>query len=424
MRGKKPAGPSRPGGRRKLVPGEQWLVRREGSAVWHYDFQIERERFRGSCGTDRFEAAAAYAHARHDEEWRRIKLGEAPAKHLTLNDAFVRFYREVAKGTSYGERSQKYQMARMLRLLGKELLLADLTQERVNDLVQLLRTTPLATEQDRKPTTRRKIPVPLKRESKVASAATINRYLDTLWWVCRRAREVWGVEVGPWSRSKFRKDKTLREPPPPQNYATPEQARALLREATPHVVPLFALDLMTGLRKGNVVSLQWESVSLPFGRILLIGKGNKEISVPLTPEAKRLLERLEPDPDKRQGPVFYYGNPNVPCPCPACSRPKMKLIGRQFVDPKRAIRTALRRAGLEGFRFHDMRHTFASWLLDEGGNLKLVQEALHHSNIQTTMRYAHLLVGRRAAVTERATAGLLDPPAPEPKRDDDEEQVA
>ncbi len=134
------------------------------------------------------------------------------------------------------------------------------------------------------------------------------------------------------------------------------------------------------------------------------------LGIPLTSDAVRVLERLQPDPDKRSGPVFFYGNPAVPCACPACTNPRLKHIGQQFSNPKRSIRSAFSRAGLPGTRFHDLRHTFASWLLAEAGDLKLVQQALGHSQIETTMRYAHLVKGRQERVTERATAGLLDEP--------------
>lgn len=408
MRGKKAAGPARPSGRRKPLPGEQWLIRREGSAVWHYGFQIDGERFRGSCGTDDFAQAAAYAQARHDAEWRRIRLGEQPERDLTLNDACVRFYREVAQGTTYGERGRKHQMARMLRLLGGDTLLAEINDAKVNDLVQLLRTTPLAETG--------------ARAGKAAGPATVNRYLDTLSAICRRAREVWGVQVGQWTRTKH----TQKEPPPKARYLEREDARRVLQEAVPHIVPLIALDLMTGLRKANVASLTWEQISLDMGRLVVTAKGGKLHGAPLPPDAVRLLERLQPDPEKRVGPVFFYGNPAVPCPCPACTRVKLGRIGQQFQNPKRSIRTAFARAGLAGTRFHDLRHTFASWLLDASGDLKLVQQALGHSQIATTLRYAHLVNGRRESVTARATAGLLDAPATPLciETDEDKEKVA
>ena len=64
--------------------------------------------------------------------------------------------------------------------------------------------------------------------------------------------------------------------------------------------------------------------------------------------------------------------------------------GRPFVDIKVSFKASLRKAGIEDFRFHDLRHTFASHFIMRGGTLKELQEILGHKNITMTMRYAHL----------------------------------
>lgn len=381
------------GSRRKPVAGEDYLVTRPGSAAWHYDFSIDSNRFRGACGTAEFAAAAAFAQARHDEEFGRLRLGIQPEKHLTLNDAFGRYYLEVSKGTSYGENAQKHQMARMLALMGRETRLADLSDARVNDLVQAMRTTPLAEEG--------------ARSKRAAKGSTINRYLTTLSAVCTRAREMWGVEVGAWSLKRHRQD----EDPPQQRFIAHDAMREVLAAAVPHIRPVLMLDVMTGLRKANMVGLTWEEVDLRARTITVIAKGDKRHTVALPDPAVALLERLQPAPERRVGPVFWYGNPAVACSCAACIR--RDLRGTQFVNPKRSIKTAFRQAGLPATtRFHDLRHTFASWLLAISGDLALVQEALGHADVQTTRRYAHVLPDRKVEVIGAAAAALVEAPKP------------
>jgi integrase len=67
-----------------------------------------------------------------------------------------------------------------------------------------------------------------------------------------------------------------------------------------------------------------------------------------------------------------------------------KVTGRPYRDVKRAFATACRRAKLEDFRFHDLRHTFASQLVMSGIDLTTVRELLGHKDIKMTIRYAHL----------------------------------
>ncbi len=64
--------------------------------------------------------------------------------------------------------------------------------------------------------------------------------------------------------------------------------------------------------------------------------------------------------------------------------------GNPYKEVKRSFNYALRKAGIEDFRFHDLRHSFASRLVMKGASLKAVQELLGHRDIKMTMRYAHL----------------------------------
>ena len=95
--------------------------------------------------------------------------------------------------------------------------------------------------------------------------------------------------------------------------------------------------------------------------------GGKVHIVPISEPVLRLLTDLGP---RDTGRVFEYED-------------------RPIKSWRTAWRGALRRAGLEGFRWHDLRHTAASWMVQNDVPLDVVQQILGHSDISTTMRYAH-----------------------------------
>lgn len=388
--------PQRPGGaRRKPIPGEEHLTTREGSPVWHYDFSIDGHRLRGSCGTADFAAAAAFAAAEHAREYDRIRLGKQPPAALTLEQASVLWWQERGSGTAYGENGQRHQIARMLRILGGETPLATLDDPTVARLVRGLRAGEGVQE---------------GHEARGrATAATVNRYLQTLKQVCDHAREIHRAQVGDWRQKQHK----MREPRDVERFLTHEQGGQVVAEIVAHSRAPITLALSTGARKGNWLGLSWEQVSLDLARALVRGKGDKLLAVTLPPVAVRLLTWLQPDPAKRVGPVFVYGIEAVGCTCPHCSSALYR--GKPLKDVRRGFKTAATKAGVPNARLHDLRHSFASWLLHQTGDLKLVSEALHHTTVSTTMRYAKLMGPRKADAIAAATAGLGALPSPKKK---------
>lgn len=382
----------------KKIEGEQYLSQRKGSSTWHVDFSIGSNRLRENSRIEDKALAAAYALKRREEFWREVKLGVVPKLEMTVDQALARYFEEVARGTTYGERTTRYTFLLLSDALGGNSLLSSLTDERISRLVQHFRT----------------------RKSKHAgmadglSPATCNRYITALSVVCRRAREVWGAEVGPWVKAKHMQ----REPSGREVFLEYEQARALLDQLCGHARPIVMFDLMTGLRHGNVLGITWEQISLDLGRAIVMQKGGRPLSIALVPAAVDLLRSVQPDADKRTGPVWTFGNPHTPCTCSHC-RPR-RNHGKPVLSIKRAFASAVRNAGLADeaagrVRFHDLRHTFASWLLAQQGNLVLVKEALGHADIKTSARYSHLIKGAKEKAISGAVAGLLD--APRAKKD-------
>ena len=375
----------------KPIPGEEYLSRREGTAHWQIGFTIDGRRVRESSGTEDKAAAAALATKRHKEVWGEIKLGIKPKIEMTLHDACAQFWAEKASKTTFGVQDQRYHMKVLLEALGGGTLLSALDDRAINAGVQAM--------QSRKAT---------RGRPEALSGATVNRYLATLRLVCKRARDVWKAEVGDWSAGEHKQDEAKHR----EVFLTHEQARLLVEHAVPHLRPILMLAFATGMRKANVVRLRWESVSLDMARALVIQKGERRLAVDLPDMAVSLLAALQPDPTERRGPIFWFGNPAAGCDCTRCTN--RAFFGQPIQDVKRSFASAAKAAGLKEMdagrlRFHDLRHTHASWLLAATGDLMLTSKRLGHANVATTQRYAHLLPGRMERAIEGAVSGLLGP---------------
>ena len=101
-------------------------------------------------------------------------------------------------------------------------------------------------------------------------------------------------------------------------------------------------------------------------------KNSKPCGIPMNRAVSEALIALEPDQANRHGWLFT------------------RRTGAAWGQIRTAFKTALARAGIKAFRFHDLRHTAASHLLMRGATLPEVKEILGHSDIKMTMRYAHL----------------------------------
>ncbi len=133
---------------------------------------------------------------------------------------------------------------------------------------------------------------------------------------------------------------------------------------------IFALN--TGLRKSDILPLRWEDIKSYNDKVmhLYIRKSNKNVDMPCTQMLYNFIERTPKE--ERKGAIFI--NPITKQP------PK---------DIKRAWNTAKRKACIKNFRFHDLRHTVATRLVNAGVPLPTVKKIMTHSDISTTMRYVH-----------------------------------
>lgn len=142
-----------------------------------------------------------------------------------------------------------------------------------------------------------------------------------------------------------------------------------------YLMPMVLFSINTGLRQGELFNLNWNMVDLSEESIIISGditKNNNSRYIPLNDEALNIMKQLYKKSDLKNGLVFPSKN-NQP-----------------FNNVKRSWSSILKKAQITQFRWHDLRHHFASKLVMAGIDLNTVRELLGHSDIKMTLRYAHL----------------------------------
>ena len=205
----------------------------------------------------------------------------------------------------------------------------------------------------------------VKRKEKVSSA-TVNRELATLKTMFAKAIE-WGrLEKNPAKNVKF-----LRENNKRLRYLEKEEIEKLINLSSGYLKSILIVALNTGMRRGEILGLKWHDIDFKRDIIYLLDtKNNDKREVPMNDLAKKALIGVPKHPD----------SPYIFC----------RKDGKPYKDIRKSFFTALKKAGIINFRFHDLRHTFASQLVMSGIDLNTVRELMGHKDIEMTLRYAHL----------------------------------
>jgi len=171
-------------------------------------------------------------------------------------------------------------------------------------------------------------------------------------------------------------------------------------EYADYVKPIVLLALNTGLRRGDLFGLKWEHVDLGHQQIRKViektsharrkaGKTPPVAVLPLSPEAHSVLTQWKKQHNSEADYVF--------------ASPRS---GGRLDNINKAWDAVLKSAKIENFRFHDLRHTFASRLVMAGVDINTVRELMTHSDIKMTLVYAHLSPDHKAAALEKAFGGV------------------
>ncbi|HVS26544.1 MAG TPA: site-specific integrase [Burkholderiales bacterium] len=316
--------------------------------TWWIDFVAPNgQRVRRSAGTGN----KAFAQELHDrlkaESWRIAYLGEKPRR--LWNEAVVRWLKEAnRKGAGVADKSR-------LRWLDQHLSGKPLDTI-TRDVLDRITAAKLA---------------------EGVSNATVNRILELVRAILRKCINEWE-----WL-DRVPKVRLLKEPTRRIRWLTRAEASRLLAVLPGHLADMAAFSLATGLRQGNVTGLQWSQVDL-VRRMAWIhpdqAKAGKAIAVPLNAEAVLIIRNQL---GKHPTHVFLFRG-----------KPIIQVSTKAWYK-------GLERAGIVDFRWHDLRHTWASWHVQQGTPLYVLQELGAWASPEMVRRYAHLSCEHLAPYADR-----------------------
>jgi len=227
------------------------------------------------------------------------------------------------------------------------------------------------------------------RKSEGVKAATINREIGLLSSAMNRARNEWDWDIPNTARSMRESEGEGR-----RYFLTRAQFDTLVSGAArqtraPYLADLITVAVMTGCRRGELLGLCWSHVDLKLNILRLDAedtKAGKSRLVPLNNVAREALLRR-----------FRYRASH----CPDASHVFVTKAGDGLQRVKSSFTRACKVAGLRGFRFHDLRHTCGSWLMQSGVPAGHIAAVLGHSTVRMTERYAHVAPENAQAAVAR-----------------------
>lgn len=310
------------------------LYRDPQSQYWYVRFSIGGVKVRRSTQTTDRLAAEEFESKLRADLWRQVRLGERPR--YTWPEAVERWHREA---DTRGRDRDRERLKWFAQYLGSEAL-ADIDRDTIEKLRQV--------------------------KAAETSPATANRYMALVRMILRRAHRDWEwldrVPVVPMYRQEKAEPRFLTKP----------QARKLLSELPPHLKALAEFSLETGLRMRNATHLEWSQVDLRRRHLSVAAadaKAGETLAIPLSARAAAILKAQKGQHPER---VFTFEG-----------APMDDANGAAF-------KKAAARAGVPWLRWHDLRHTWASWHVQSGTPLHVLQELGGWKSITMVQRYGHL----------------------------------
>jgi len=327
-------------------------IKNSPDRIYYIDFYSKGKRIRERIGTSK-KLAETTLRKRKVEIAEGRYLNKKKEIKVRFKDFAVEYRKWAEVNNKSFEKSKKWVIERLVKVFGEKLL-SEITSWNVEKYKaarkQEIHERNLERASNKKP----------------LSLATVNRELACLQHMFSKAVE-WGkAEKNPVSKVNFFKESKGR-----LRFLLPEEINHLIDCCPSFLKPIVIVAVCTGLRKGEIVNIKWEDIDFR-NRIIYIGntKNGEKREIPIN---DYLTETLKSIKRNDVSPYVFCNKGGNPC----------YRFGKSFA-------TVLHKAGIKDFRFHDLRHTFASNLVMEGVDLATVRELLGHKSIEMTLKYSHL----------------------------------
>ena len=338
----------------------------KGGYKWMVDMTVERKRIRQREFRTKYEAEQFRAKVLSDKQYRKFQIGkkEDPTIFRDFADEYLENHTEHKKSAN----SECCNMKRLVHFFG------DIELSRFTlDAMKLVN--------EYKQKRRNSISV---RGDKV-STTTLNRELALLKNMLSKAEEYRKIDFNPLLNKRIMYKEQHRE-----NVLPKDELQRMVDSADSPLKEIILVALNTGMRKGEILNLEWGQVDLDNNSITTESKTGMIRKIPMNEKLFELLSQLSM---KRNNRKYVFENPQT---------------GKPFTDIKTAWYGLLRRLKIENFRFHDLRHCFATYALMEGADLVSIQNILGHTDIRTTSRYAKALMSMKQKAVNGFQIGAND----------------
>jgi len=339
---------------------------KKAAPYYWYGYQINGRRFYGSTKCTSRREAEKFEAVKKEKDKALIKAQSRAANSLQIDDVAQRYWDLIGRHHAGADTTER-DLARLVEYFGKAKLLTEIGGTDVAKLVAWRRGQSVKSN---------------GKNCHLISPATVNRSVTVV------LKTLFSFAKGEGTRFESEpkwKEYFLKEAEERVRELQDAESDCIATATRDDYKPLFDFVRATGMRQAECVKLKWSEVNFGTRQITKLGKGGRRLVFQIAPTIREILFPLQGHHPEY---VFTYVSERT-------RKGEHRVCGQRYPMTLAGVKTRWRRmraeAGVSDFRFHDFRHDFASKLLRETGNLKLVQKALNHADIKTTSRYAHVL---------------------------------